>query len=99
MENSTILHSISPETLQAMIRETFRTEFQTLATKKEETTYLTRLEVCDRLRISLPTLGEYVKHGAIIGHKIGRRVLFEEAEIRKALQEIPNRKYSRTVRR
>lgn len=95
MENSTILHNVSPETLQELIRATIREEIENINPPKEEVKYLTRLEVCDLLKISLPTLNIYVHEGKIKGHRIGRRVLFSNQDIHEAVKEIPNLKYSR----
>ena len=95
MENSVIMHGLTPETLQDMIRNTIREEIGNINPPKEEVKYLTRLQVCDLLKISLPTLHGYVHEGKIKGHRIGRRVLFSETDIHDAVKEIPNLKYSR----
>lgn len=95
MENSTILHNLTPERLQDLIRSTIREEIETLNPPKTQLKYLTRLEVCELLKISLPTLHGYIHQGKIIGHRIGRRVLFSEQDIINSVKEIPNLKYSR----
>jgi excisionase family DNA binding protein len=59
---------------------------------KEEKLF-NRKETARKLRISLPTLGVYVKKGVITGHKIGARILFKESDIQTALTKI-NQKYS-----
>lgn len=95
METSTILHNVTPETLQELIRITIREEIENINPPKDELKYLTRREVCDLLKISLPTLHNYVHDGKLKGHRIGRRVLFSEQDIKDAVKEIPNLKYSR----
>lgn len=95
MDNSTILYNLTPESLQVMIRNTIREEIGNANPPKDEIRYLTRLQVCDLLKISLPTLHGYVHEGKIKGHRIGRRVLFSESDIHDAVKEIPNLKYSR----
>lgn len=67
---------------------------------KPETTltrgkYLTRVEVCQDWKISLPTLHRLTKDGTVISYRIGGRVLFKNDELEKALTEVPNQKYRR----
>lgn len=99
MENSILLAQMNPETLRDLIRESIRAELETLTPPQEETRYLTRSQVCELLHISLPTLGEYQKHGLIIGRRFGRRVLYDQTEIKESVKEIPSLKYNRSVRR
>jgi excisionase family DNA binding protein len=49
--------------------------------------YLTRKEAARLLKITLPTLWEWVKSGKIRSYKIGRRVLFKPQEIDEMLSE------------
>ena len=99
MEQSIILSQLDPEGLRKLIQETLRTELQTLHPPKEEDSYKTRKETAEHLHVSLPTLDEYQKHGLIVGRRFGRRILFLESDIEKAVKEIPNLKYNRSVRR
>ncbi len=57
------------------------------ATKNAEY-YLSRKEVANLFRISLPTLLQYTKTGKLKGHRIGRRVLFKPKEVEAALNPI-----------
>jgi len=57
--------------------------------------YLTRKEVAEKLRISLPTLHRATRKGFIKGYKISGRILFKLSEVEKALKEIENLKYRR----
>jgi excisionase family DNA binding protein len=52
--------------------------------------YLTRREVCELLRISPPTLHDWIKLGIIKSYKIGNRVLYKERQIDESLT---HRKY------
>ena len=99
MENSILLSTMNPESLRQLIQESIRAELETLTPAKEEIRYLTRSQVCELLHISLPTLAEYQKNGLIAGRRLGRRVLYDQTEIRESVKEIPNLKYSRSVRR
>ena len=47
--------------------------------------FKTREDTARMLSISLPTLGSYTKKGILIGYRLGRRVLYKESEIEKAL--------------
>lgn len=47
---------------------------------------LTRSEAAKRLRVSLPTLLTYEKQGLIKAQRIGRRVIFRQADIDAYLQ-------------
>ena len=45
----------------------------------------TREEVCEILKISLPTLDGYAKRGIIKKCKVGTRILYSEKEIERVL--------------
>jgi hypothetical protein len=47
---------------------------------------LTRLEVCERLRITTPTLNKMEKDGRLIPERAGRRVLYDQRSIESFLQ-------------
>ena len=55
----------------------------------------TRKECAAKLRISLPTLGEYTKLGLIKSYRIGSRIRYKQADIEKALNEIHHLKNRR----
>lgn len=57
--------------------------------------YITRKEVSQRLRVSLPTLNTLTKSGTIQGYRFGRRVLYKWDEVEGILQEITSAKYKR----
>ena len=56
------------------------------ARQKPEKMY-TRDEVCQMLSISLPTLWARTKAGDLQCKKVGRRVLYPESEVKKALEQ------------
>jgi excisionase family DNA binding protein len=95
MENSTILHNLTPERLQEIVRDAVKQEIQGLKLNQDEAKYLTRSQVAKLLHISLPTLQTYVTHGIIKAHRIGHRVLFDEQDVILAIKEIPSLKYNR----
>lgn len=49
---------------------------------------LTRQQVAERLKISLPTLNELTKSGKITGYRIGNRVRYKAPEVQQALTQI-----------
>lgn len=95
MDNATMIQSITPDELTQTIRQIVREELAGFQPTEPELKFYTRDEVCKLLKISLPTLGEYVKMGIIKGSRIGTRILFNELDIRNAAREIPSMKYRR----
>jgi predicted transcriptional regulator len=76
-----------------LIRECIREELQDIQPVKEETAkYLTRLEVCKALNISLPTLSRYSELGLIPAKRIGNRILYLQSDIEASLKDRPIRK-------
>ena len=59
--------------------------------------YLSRKEVTSLLKISLPTLHSWSKHGILKPHKLGNRVLFKQEEIESALAGIQKIKHKRNI--
>ena len=53
--------------------------------KQKPAKLYTRKEVCKMASISLPTLWEKTRNGEINATHIGRRVLYDEAEVKKFL--------------
>ncbi len=77
------------------IRSIFREELSFLTTKETAQRFLSRQEVATLLKISLPTLNEYTHKGIIKGSRVGSRVLYDEAQIRESVKDIPTLKYRR----
>lgn len=55
---------------------------------KLNTTYLTRKETAELLRVSLTTLDAYSKKGYLQPYGIGGRILFRESEVNNSLEEL-----------
>jgi excisionase family DNA binding protein len=53
--------------------------------KRQPAKQYTRQEVARLLHVSLPTLWQFVKDGKITATHVGRRVLFDEAEVKRFL--------------
>ena len=94
--NSIILENLTVHKLKDLISESVAEQLHKIAPPQNENTeYLTRAEVADLLRISLPTLNDYTKTGVIKGYRINGRVLYKRDEVEKSLEEIQTIKYRR----
>ncbi|HSQ84604.1 MAG TPA: helix-turn-helix domain-containing protein [Desulfobacterales bacterium] len=77
--------TITPDELEQLVMKAL---LKVKAMEKEapaEMKYYTREQVCEILHISLSTLETYVKKGAITCSRVGKRVLFTQDDIDKAL--------------
>ena len=61
----------------------------------KQSEYLTRKDVAQRLKITLPTLHEWCKVGILKPYKIGARVLFKEVEVIETLEKVPSFKHKK----
>lgn len=101
MENI-ILHSTPLKDFQVIIGEIVEAKLKQF--KQEQPTprgsgeYITRREVCNRLKISLATLHSYTKDGTLNGYKIGGRVLYRVQEVEQAVQQIKAIKYKHSAK-
>jgi len=93
--NSTLIQNVTAEELTENFRSVIREELSLLASKDTTPQYLSRQEVATLLKISLPTLNEYTRTGVIKGSRVGTRVLYNEADVKEAVKEIPTLKYRR----
>lgn len=55
--------------------------------------YLSRKEVANLLKITLPTLHDWTKQGILKSYRIGTRVLYKESEIKQTLEKVPSFKH------
>ena len=58
------------------------------AKEKVKETYLTRVEVCEMLKINLGTLRNWSKKGKLQKHKLGDRVYYKLSQINEALTAV-----------
>jgi excisionase family DNA binding protein len=76
--------------LVLMIREAFKVELiEHLKKQERESDYnilLSRKEVAEYMKISIPTLHNYQKSGILKYHRVGSRILFMKGEVMEALQ-------------
>jgi hypothetical protein len=96
MENI-ILHSIPLSEFQTIIGQVVRDELRQFKPEPTKPTtdgeYLTRREVCKRLKISLTTLHNYSKLGILNPLQIGGKILYKAQQIDYAVSEIQSVKY------
>ena len=89
MKNSTSIEIVSSEDLKEIVREVIVEEIpKLLPQKSSEGKYYTRKEAAKRARITMPTLDKYIQEGKIKAHRLGRRVLFSEDEIKKVTKKV-----------
>ena len=90
MSEKFIVTNYDRDELISVIREAFREELKESFIQQEKesdlNSLLSRKEVAEFLKISLPTLLNYQKSGILRCHRIGSRVLFKKSEVMEALQ-------------
>ena len=57
------------------------------------TRMITREKVAEYLKVSIQTVINYTNRGLLVAHKIGRRVLYNEEEVRAAIQSCAVKRY------
>ena len=57
--------------------------------------FITRKEVCDLLKITLPTLNDCTKLGWLKSYKLGNRVLYRHGEIELAISNVATYKFKK----
>ena len=87
MTNQTLIHNVTPEQivnlfagLQKQIKE-LNEKFE----PKQATEYLSRNDVAEMLKCTLPTVYNWVQKGVITSYGIAGRVYFKRSEIENAL--------------
>lgn len=70
---------------------------QVQTTSEKQSDYLTRKEVAERLKITLPTLHDWTKLGYLKAYKMGSRVLYKENEVVAMLEKVPSFKHKKGV--
>jgi hypothetical protein len=93
--NSTLIQIESEEKFSETLRTIIREELTLLYIKEPAPKFLSRQEVATLLKISLPTLNEYTRLGIVKGSRVGSRVLYDEAQVRESVKDIPTLKYRR----
>ena len=68
--------------------------------ENKQSDYLSRKEVAQLLKITLPTLHDWSKLGYLKSYKIGTRVLYKQSEVIETLEKVPSfkNKKGRSIR-
>lgn len=97
-DNNVLIQNISRDEFADLVRQVIREEITpTLKAQEPPVKYRTRKEVCELLKVSLPTLDTYVRTGVIVGKRIGTRILFDEASVQAAVKVMPAVKHKRYI--
>jgi len=91
MENTIMLHNLSPVDLEQIIKETIKNqmeEFRRTLSIDTPDVLLTRSEACSFLKINMTTLWNWSKKGKIISYGIGNRVYYKKSELLESLVRI-----------
>ncbi|MGG5577146.1 helix-turn-helix domain-containing protein [Myroides sp. C15-4] len=83
------------EKITTVLEDKFNSHSAKAVNITENNTLLTRQDVAQLLRISLPTLNTYTKDGKLKAYRIGGRVLYKKAEVESMLKEVTSTKYKR----
>ena len=63
--------------------------------KENEQKFISRNEVAQLLKISLPTLHEYTNYGFLQSYKIGKRVLYKHVEVLSSIDKLATYKFKK----
>lgn len=81
------LVQVTPESLAEIVKNAVSSELERFSDlfkkSNSDLEYLTREEVCKRLKISKGTLNNRSRSGEIPSHKVGRRVLYRNCEVQE----------------
>jgi len=64
-------------------------------TKENQSKFITRKEVAQLLKISLPTLSQWTKEGKLQSYKPGNRVLYKQDEVLLAVDKVATYKFKK----
>lgn len=98
MDNIIICQGIS---IQDLLRKIDEIVEQRISEKlqhlqpRAKTDYLSRSEVAELLKITLPTLHDWTKLGWLRSYKIGNRVLYKKNEIEESLERVMFNKHKK----
>ena len=76
------------EAISSDLKPQLETLRQELKQQEPEEELLTRKEVAEKLKITLPTVSSWSKKGILKSHRLGKLVRFKKSEVDKALKEI-----------
>lgn len=91
----TVLTTISIEELRGIIEDVVDKVLTKKMPKKDDfrETFLTREETAKILNVTPMTLYNWHNKGILVSNKIGRKVLYRESDVKRALSNIEDIKY------
>jgi predicted DNA-binding transcriptional regulator AlpA len=96
MPNSISIEMKLPEGFYEKIRSIISEELSRRSQPEPEKKYISRKELKAKTGLSYPSIIRYTKEGKFKGYRIGKRVLYLEAEIDQAFTEIETLKYKKS---
>jgi excisionase family DNA binding protein len=88
MENTIILQGLRLETffqeVEAIVARQVEAKLADLK-KSKPNTLMTRKEAANLLKVSLPTISQWTKHGLLTSYRMGKRVFYKSLELDEAL--------------
>ena len=95
MENQ-ILYSMKLVELLSQIEQIIDKRLSALVPQKGDASeYITRKDVAQTLKITLPTLHDWTKLGWLKSYKMGNRVLYKKSEVEAAFTWVLNQKHKK----
>ena len=86
-EQSLIVIPFSEEKLKSIVSEAIKFELSKVEKQKSEKELMNAKELCEYLGIHISTLNNWKAHGKIPFKRLGKRIFFEKAEVKRALVE------------
>ena len=87
------LLNLSTDELKEAILSELKPQLESLRQElrqQEPEEYLTRKELAEKLKITLPTITDWSKKGILKPYRLGKLVRFKKSEVEKSLIEINN---------
>ena len=82
-----VVISISRDELKDMIRGVIRDEIISNEQKKKEKELMNARELCEYLGVHIGTVNNWKSQGKLPFKKLGKRIFFERAEVKRALSD------------
>lgn len=96
MMNEILLNGINVDELLGKIEKLIDSKLKVNTTTENKSVLLSRSEVAELLKITLPTLSEWTKLGWLQSYKMGNRVLYQYEEVEAALKKTTINKHKKS---
>lgn len=93
MQNQKLIQllNVTPDEFKKSIVEEIKSELRNITFQnqnKESEEYLTRQELADIFKVTLPTISDWCKKGILKHYRLGNLVRFKKSEVEEALKKI-----------